>query len=51
VDMTLGWIERLKPKRAVLTNLHFDLDYEDLKGRLPQGVEPAFDGWRTVVDL
>ena len=24
----LGWIERLKPQRAILTNLHADLDYE-----------------------
>ena len=30
--------------RAVLTNLHVDLDYERLKGELPAGVEPAYDG-------
>lgn len=40
----LGWIERLKPKRAVLTNLHTDLDYVTLKAALPPGVEPAYDG-------
>ena len=46
VDETLSWIARVKPKRAVLTNLHTDLDYEELKSRLPAGVEPAFDGMR-----
>ncbi len=40
----LGWIERLKPKRAILTNLHADLDYEVLRKQLPPHVEPAYDG-------
>ena len=44
VSDTLGWIERLKPRRAILTNLHADLDYEALRGQLPAGVEPGFDG-------
>jgi phosphoribosyl 1,2-cyclic phosphate phosphodiesterase len=41
---TLAWIERLKPKRAILTNMHIDLDYATLKAELPKHVEPAFDG-------
>jgi phosphoribosyl 1,2-cyclic phosphate phosphodiesterase len=40
----LAWIERLKPKRALLTNLHADLDYETLRKVLPPNVEPAYDG-------
>ncbi len=40
----LGWIERLKPQRAILTNLHSDLDYDVLRKELPPNVEPAFDG-------
>ena len=44
VDDALAWIARLKPHRAILTNLHADLDYEALRGRLPANVEPAFDG-------
>lgn len=44
VEKTLGWIKRLAPKRAILTNLHVDLDYETLRRSLPPGVEPAFDG-------
>lgn len=44
VEDALSWIERLKPKRAILTHLHIDLDYETLCKELPKGVEPAFDG-------
>jgi phosphoribosyl 1,2-cyclic phosphate phosphodiesterase len=44
VTDALAWIERLKPRRAILTNLHADLDYEELRRKLPPHVEPAFDG-------
>ena len=51
LDRTLAWIERVKPRRAILTNLHIDLDYETLKAELPSGVEPAFDGLRFEHEL
>ena len=41
---TLSWIERLKPKCAILTNMHVDLDYATLRAELPPNIEPAFDG-------
>ena len=44
VGRTLEWIARVKPKRAILTNMHVDLDYATLAAELPPGVEPAFDG-------
>ena len=44
LDDTLRWIERVKPKRAFLTNMHIDLDYDTLLRELPEGVEPAYDG-------
>jgi phosphoribosyl 1,2-cyclic phosphate phosphodiesterase len=44
LEKTLTWIARVKPKRAVLTNMHLDMDFETLKRELPAGVEPAFDG-------
>ena len=46
LDETLAAIEKLRPRRAVLTNLHIDLDYEALRRRLPEGIEPAYDGMR-----
>jgi phosphoribosyl 1,2-cyclic phosphate phosphodiesterase len=42
----LALIDRLRPKRAVLTNLHTDLDYAKLAAELPPHIEPAFDGMR-----
>jgi len=51
VERTLGWIERLRPARAILTNLHIDLDYTELSGRLPAGVEPGFDGMRIEFNI
>lgn len=47
----LAWIARMKPKRAVLTNLHSDLDYGRLRSELPPEIEPAFDGMSLAVDL
>jgi phosphoribosyl 1,2-cyclic phosphate phosphodiesterase len=46
---TLSWIKRVKPKRAVLTNLHIDLDYETLLSELPASILPAFDGMKILV--
>ena len=37
-------IEKFKPKKAILTNLHSDLDYSILKRMLPKNIEPAYDG-------
>jgi len=42
----LSWIERIKPARAILTNMHADLDYEALRVSVPPNVEPAYDGMR-----
>lgn len=47
VSDALAWIERLKPRRAILTNLHSDLDYEALRKELPPNVEPAYDGLKV----
>jgi phosphoribosyl 1,2-cyclic phosphate phosphodiesterase len=44
LDEALAWIGRVKPKRAILTNLHSDMDYAALRAILPPGVEPAYDG-------
>jgi phosphoribosyl 1,2-cyclic phosphate phosphodiesterase len=41
---TLAWIEKIKPRRAILTNMHIDLDYGSLSRALPKSVEPAYDG-------
>lgn len=45
VSDALGWLERAKAGKGVLTNLHVDLDYAVLADRLPDHVQPAFDGF------
>jgi phosphoribosyl 1,2-cyclic phosphate phosphodiesterase len=44
LKQALAWIERLAPKRAILTHMTFDLDYDALRRELPPHVEPAYDG-------
>ena len=46
---TLDWIARMKPQRAIITNMHIDLDYETLRAELPAGVAPAYDGLEVVI--
>lgn len=50
VEEVLSWIARVKPKRAVLTHMHVDLDYARLTSELPKGVEPAYDGMGLTTD-
>jgi phosphoribosyl 1,2-cyclic phosphate phosphodiesterase len=44
----LEWVERLQPRRAILTHMNYSLDYDELRATLPAGVEPAYDG--MVID-
>jgi phosphoribosyl 1,2-cyclic phosphate phosphodiesterase len=49
VNDALSWIGRFRPRRAVITNMHSDLDYEVLRQSLPPDVIPAYDGMRLTV--
>ena len=49
LSQALEWIAELRPRHAVLTNMHVDMDYASLKKELPAGVEPGFDG--MVLDI
>jgi phosphoribosyl 1,2-cyclic phosphate phosphodiesterase len=44
LEKTLAWIERARPRRAVLTHMDESFDYESLRRALPPGVEPGYDG-------
>ena len=46
LDKSLRLINTLLPKKAILTNLHSDLDYNKLKSKLKKNVVPAYDGMR-----
>lgn len=48
-EKTLAWIERLRPRRAVLTHMGTEMDYDSVLARCPAGVEPGYDG--MTIDL
>lgn len=45
----LDWVARMQPERAILTNLHTDLDYGRLTREMPEGISPAYDGMRIKI--
>jgi phosphoribosyl 1,2-cyclic phosphate phosphodiesterase len=47
--MTLDWIARARPARAILTNMHIDLDHATVAAETPAHITPAHDG--MVIDL
>lgn len=49
LDQALGYIERLKPHRALLTHISHDIKHAETSGHLPEGVEIAYDGLEVEV--
>ncbi|MDO9607154.1 MAG: MBL fold metallo-hydrolase [Brevundimonas sp.] len=49
LDRTLEWIAAADVERAVLTNLHIDMDYKELSAIIPANVEVGFDGWSRMI--
>ena len=46
---TLEWIEKVGPRRAILTNMHNDLDYATVAAETPDHIDPAYDGMTISV--
>jgi len=44
LEQTLLWIDKVKPKRAILTHMGHELEYFALQERLPENINPAYDG-------
>jgi phosphoribosyl 1,2-cyclic phosphate phosphodiesterase len=44
VQQAVEWIERVGAKRAILTHMTVELDYETLRRQLPPKVVPGYDG-------
>jgi phosphoribosyl 1,2-cyclic phosphate phosphodiesterase len=51
LDLALEWIARAQPKRAVLTNMHIDLDYAEVEAETPDHITPAYDGMTLTYAL
>ena len=44
VEESLAFLRQIKPTRGILTNMHVDLDYDELNKQLPDNIQPAYDG-------
>ena len=44
VEQSLEWIARAAPKRAVLTNMHIDIDYATIQAETPEHIDAGYDG-------
>jgi phosphoribosyl 1,2-cyclic phosphate phosphodiesterase len=51
VEQSLAWIERLRPRRAILTHMHTPLDYDTVLAETPDHVEPAYDQMEFIVEI
>ncbi|MEE9388670.1 MAG: MBL fold metallo-hydrolase [Paracoccaceae bacterium] len=51
LERTLEWISRIAPKRAVLTNMHIDLDHATLSAETPDHITPAYDGMTLTYEV
>lgn len=49
LEECLAFIEMVNPARAILTNMHADIDYQGVKSELPAGVEPGYDGMQILL--
>ena len=44
LKQVLELVKILLPKKTILTNMHSDLDYDQLKKKLPKNIIPGYDG-------
>jgi phosphoribosyl 1,2-cyclic phosphate phosphodiesterase len=44
LDQVLDLVKKILPKKTILTNMHCDLDYDQLKEKLPKNIVPGYDG-------
>ncbi len=49
--LALDWIARAQPRRAVLTNMHLDLDYAEIEAETPAHITPAYDGMTISYEI
>ncbi len=49
VEQAVDEIGKIRPRRALLTHMGHELDYEKLLGELPDRVEPAYDGMEIEI--
>jgi phosphoribosyl 1,2-cyclic phosphate phosphodiesterase len=50
VQQALDWVERVRARRAILTHMTVELDYETLSRQVPPNVDVGYDGMVVEVD-
>ena len=51
VDKVLSWIARTRTRRAVLTNMHIDMDYAVLSKEISKAHDVAYDGMKIRIHV
>lgn len=49
LSQVLRWADVIGPDRVILTHMNATMDYAELSGELPPGVEPGYDGLEIIV--
>jgi len=49
LEKSLEMIKKFSPTKAILTNLHTDIDYNEIKKKLPKNIIPAYDGLSVIL--
>jgi phosphoribosyl 1,2-cyclic phosphate phosphodiesterase len=44
LSIVLSWVERLRPRRTVLTHMGIEMDWAWMQANLPTGIEAGYDG-------
>jgi len=48
LGMAVEFVERTRPRRAIVTHLDKSMDYATLCGELPTGMAPGYDGLEAI---
>jgi phosphoribosyl 1,2-cyclic phosphate phosphodiesterase len=51
LQQAMDWIEKIGPRRAILTHMHIPLDYDTVCRETPDHIEPAYDGMVIEVSV
>lgn len=47
---TLDWMDRIDPPMGILTNMHIDIDHDQVMDQIPSNILPAYDGMVLEAD-
>lgn len=50
LNLVRDWVERLKPRRTILTHMGTEMDWAWMQTNLPPGIEPGYDGMVLEID-